>query len=65
MELPKIENDPFLELISELDINVSSINQNELSTLITTLNKQFRSSPFQINTKDKYQSFMPFEFSIK
>ena len=65
MELPKIENDPFLELISELDINVSSINQNELSTLITTLNKQFRSSPFQINSKDKYQSFMPFEFSIK
>ena len=64
-ELPKIENDPFLELISELDINVSSINQNELSTFITTLNKQFRSSPFQINSKDKYQSFMPFEFSIK
>ena len=65
LELPKIENDPFLEIISELEIDVSSIDQNELSTLITTLNKQFKSSPFAINSKDRYQSFMPFEFSIK
>ena len=65
LELPKIENDPFLEIISELDIDVSSIDQNELSNLITTLNKQFKSSPFAINSKDRYQSFMPFEFSIK
>ena len=65
LELPKIKNDPFLEIISELEIDVSSIDQNELSTLITTLNKQFKSSPFAINSKDRYQSFMPFEFSIK
>ena len=65
LELPKIKNDPFLEIISELDIDVSSIDQNELSNLITTLNKQFKSSPFAINSKDRYQSFMPFEFSIK
>ena len=65
LELPKIENDPFLEIISELEIDVSSIDQNELSTLLTTLNKQFKSSPFAINSKDRYQSFMPFEFSIK
>ena len=65
LELPKIKNDPFLEIISELEIDVSSIDQSELSTLITTLNKQFKSSPFAINSKDRYQSFMPFEFSIK
>ena len=65
LELPKIKNDPFLEIISELEIDVSSIDQSELSILKTTLKKQFKSSPFAINSKDRYQSFMPFEFSIK
>ncbi len=64
-ELPKIETDPFLELISELEIDKISKNQNELFSLYTKLNNHLESRTYIVNSKDKYQSFMPFEFSIK
>ena len=65
MELPKKENDQFLEIISELDINAKSNNENELSKLLHKLNNQFESSSNSISSKDRYQTLMPFEFLIK
>ena len=65
LELPKKENDQFLEIISELDIDVKSKNQNELSKLLHKLNNQLESSSNSISSKDRYQTLMPFEFLIK
>ena len=65
LELPKKENDQFLEIISELDINAKSNNENELSKLLHKLNNQFESSSNSISSKDRYQTLMPFEFLIK
>ena len=65
LELPKKENDQFLEIISELDINVKSNNENELSKLLLKLNNQIESSSNSISSKDRYQTLMPLEFSIK
>ena len=65
MELPKKENDQFLEIISELDINAKSNNENELSKLLHKLNNQLESSSNSISSKDRYQTLMPFEFLIK
>ena len=65
LELPKKENDQFLEIISELDINAKSNNENELSKLLHKLNNQLESSSNSISSKDRYQTLMPFEFLIK
>ena len=65
LELPKKENDQFLEIISELEINAKSNNENELSKLLHKLNNQLESSSNSISSKDRYQALMPFEFLIK